>query len=67
MSAAAIAAIRKPEPEVDVPEGGHNSVRSDISEGLRYVTKHPMLKKIAACTGTSNFGNSMSGATSRFS
>lgn len=59
VSAVAVGLIRKPEPPVAVPEGGHASVRSDIAEGLRYVTRHPMLKKIAACTGTSNFGNSM--------
>lgn len=59
VSALAVAAIRKPEPEIEVPEGGHGSVRSDIGEGLRYVTRHPMLKKIAACTGTSNLGSSL--------
>ena len=59
VSAVAVAAIRKPEPEIEVPEGGHGSVRSDIAEGLRYVTRHPMLKKIAACTGTSNLGSSL--------
>jgi MFS family permease len=62
VSAFAVMLIRKPEPEVEIPEGGHNSVRSDIGEGLRYVTRHPMLKKIAACTGTSNLGNSMTQA-----
>lgn len=62
VSALAIGLIRKPEPEVEVPEGGHNSVRSDIAEGLRYVTRHPMLKKVAASTGTANLGNSMTQA-----
>ncbi|MDQ1688570.1 MAG: hypothetical protein QOK42_1545 [Frankiaceae bacterium] len=62
VSAFAVGLIRKPEPEVEVPEGGHNSVRKDISEGLRYVTRHPMLKKIAGCTGTSNLGSAMTNA-----
>ena len=62
VSALALSFIRKPEPDVEVPEGGHNSVRADIREGLRYVLRHPMLSKIAACTGTSNFGNTMAQA-----
>jgi MFS family permease len=48
----------KPERHVDAATGKHESMRTEISEGLRYVLGHPYLRNIAACTGTLNlFGN----------
>jgi MFS family permease len=36
---------------------GHllSGLRGDIAEGLRFVVRHPILRKVVACTGTSNF------------
>ncbi len=34
---------------------GTRGVRADIREGLRFVLGHPILRKVVACTGTSNF------------
>jgi len=51
--------IRKPEPPVEVPAGGHPPIRSDVRTGLRYVWRHPLLRPIALATGSSNFFGSM--------
>jgi MFS transporter len=48
----------KPERAVEVLTGKHESMRTEITEGIRYVLRHPYLRNIAACTGTLNlFGN----------
>jgi MFS family permease len=50
--------IRKEEPPIEAPTGGHRSMRHEIKEGLHYVWRHPLLRPIAFCTGTSNlFGS----------
>ncbi len=38
------------------------TIRRDVAEGLRFVLGHPLLRKIAGCTGTANLGTSISGA-----
>jgi MFS family permease len=43
-----------PEPRLN-EQGERPSMRSEISEGLRYVGGHPLLRSIAATTGISNF------------
>jgi MFS family permease len=43
-----------PEPRLN-EQGQRPSMRSEISEGLRYVGRHPLLRSIAATTGISNF------------
>jgi MFS family permease len=43
-----------PEPRMN-ERGEQPSMRSEISEGLRYVGGHPLLRSIAATTGISNF------------
>ncbi len=53
-SAAFITFIRRGEPVMEVPEGGHPRMRSEIREGLRYVWRHPLLRPIAFATATSN-------------
>lgn len=40
--------------------GGRRSLRAEIAEGLRFVVGHPILRKVVACTGTSNLFSSMS-------
>ena len=55
-------AIRRHEepPEPRLNELGQRpSMRSEITEGLRYVGRHPLLRSIAATTGLSNFFNNM--------
>jgi MFS family permease len=53
VSAIGIGAIRKPEPasSADVSAG----MRTQIREGLGYVLHHPVLRRIAGATATSNF------------
>ncbi|MDT4947318.1 MAG: hypothetical protein QOH14_4051 [Pseudonocardiales bacterium] len=48
----------KPEPRLN-ELGERPSMRSEISEGLRYVGRQPLLRSIAASTGTSNFFSNM--------
>jgi predicted MFS family arabinose efflux permease len=53
LSALALGVIRTREPEPEPAE--HPRLRSQIAEGLRFVLRHPLLRPITACTGTSNF------------
>ena len=55
LSAVAVGRIRTREPAPTIPEGGHRTLRHDISQGLRFVFGHPLLRAITATTGTSNF------------
>jgi MFS family permease len=61
VSALSVLAIRRPErkPERRVDDlGRHVPMRTEIAEGLRYVTRHPHLRSIAATSGAMNlFGN----------
>ncbi len=54
-SACFIFLIRRPEPPV-APHGpeGKPKIRTEIAQGLRYVLRNPLLRAIAACTGSSN-------------
>jgi MFS family permease len=38
------------------------SLRAEIAEGLKFVTGHPILRKVVACTGTANLFSSISTA-----
>src|SRR5213593_4695457 len=51
--------IRKKEPAIERPPEGHRPMREDIKEGLRYVWRHPLLRPIAFCTGSSNLFSSI--------
>ncbi len=66
VSVASLLAIRHREPRGQ-PAGGdaglsRPGLRAEIAEGLRYVVGHPILRKIVACTGTSNLFSSMATA-----
>jgi MFS family permease len=37
-------------------------LRVEIAEGLSFVVRHPLLRRIVACTGIGNFGTAMMGA-----
>jgi len=39
--------------------GNRPGLRAEIAEGLKFVLRHPILRKIAACTGTANLFGSM--------
>ncbi|MGH3184199.1 MAG: MFS transporter, partial [Streptosporangiaceae bacterium] len=39
--------------------GGRAGLRAEIAEGLSFVLRHPILRKIVACTGTANLFGSM--------
>jgi MFS family permease len=47
--------IREPgeQPGAD-PAGARSGLRAEIAEGLRFVVRDPILRKIVACTGTAN-------------
>ncbi len=42
--------VEKPTPRVD-----RRPIRAEIAEGMSFVIRHPLLVRITACTGTSNF------------
>ena len=54
--------IRTREPAIERPasDGGERpKLRTEIFAGLSFVVRHPVLRKIAACTGTANLFGSM--------
>jgi MFS family permease len=53
-----------PSAHVAAGRDGHllSGLRADIAEGLRFVVRHPILRKVVACTGTSNFFSGAQGA-----
>ena len=57
VSVASLLAIRARE-EVPHPEQ-RQKLRTEIAEGLSFVLRHPILRKIVACTGTANLFGSM--------
>jgi predicted MFS family arabinose efflux permease len=52
VSVASLLAIRLPEPPP--PPREDRNLRAEIAEGLNFVVRDPILRKIAACTGTAN-------------
>lgn len=52
VSVASLLAIRVPEKAP--PMADRRSMRAEIAEGLSFVVRHPILRKIVACTGTAN-------------
>ena len=62
VSAAAVTAIRTPDPKPVVPPGGHPKLVHDIAEGLRFVFGNVLLRAIAATTATSNLFSGVAAA-----
>jgi MFS family permease len=60
-SAVFVMGIQKKEPPslTQKADGSRPRMRSQIAEGLRYVWRHPYLRPIAFCTGSSNLFGSM--------
>lgn len=56
-SALLTSSIRRREPMPD-PRPVGRRLRDEIREGLSFVVRHPILKRIVACTATSNFFSS---------
>jgi MFS family permease len=46
----------------DPPTVSRVSLRNQIAEGLAFVVKHPILRRVVACTGTSNLFMGIAGA-----
>lgn len=61
LSALSLVMIRTPEPKPE-RRAEHVTFRAAMHEGLSFVIKHPILRKIVACTGTSNLFGSCSQA-----
>jgi MFS family permease len=58
ISALSLALIRTPEPKPE-RRAEHVTFRAAMHEGLSFVVKHPILRRIVACTSTANlFGSS---------
>lgn len=57
-SVASLLAIRTRE-EPTAPAAERRNLRTEIAEGLKFVVGHPILRKIVACTGTSNLFGTM--------
>ena len=53
---------RAAKPERAARRNGLRDLRRELFAGLAFVSKHPVLRKIAACTGTANLFGAMSGA-----
>lgn len=53
-----IRAREEPHPRPD----GRRTLRTEIAEGLSFVLRHPILRKIVACTGTANLFGGMATA-----
>jgi len=45
--------------EAPPPGGQRQNLRAEIAEGLRFVFRDPILRKIIACTGTANLFGAM--------
>lgn len=57
VSALSLVLIRTPEPKPE-RRAEHVTFRAAMNEGLSFVVKHPILRRIVACTGTANlFGS----------
>jgi MFS family permease len=59
VSVASLLGIRVREQEPPAKHG-RRSLRAEIAEGLRFVTGHPILRSVVACTGTFNLFSWMS-------
>ena len=58
-SALFVSRIRTEDKRPERVEGSR--LRTEIAEGLQFVVRHPLLVRITACTGLSNFAGSLSG------
>ena len=60
LSALFIGRIRQPDAVPD--RSTRRPLRAEIAEGLSFVLRHPLLRRIVACTGTSNLFSAMTGS-----
>src|SRR6185312_6420648 len=60
ISVASLLLIRdREDPPAGDGDWAGSTLRAEIAEGLSFVLRHPVLRKIAACTGTANLFGSM--------
>ena len=59
VSVASLLAINVQEDAPPAKDAPRPTLRADIAEGLSFVLRHPVLRKIVACTGTANLFGSM--------
>ena len=60
LSALFIGRIRQPDAVPD--RSTRRPLRAEIAEGLSFVLRHPLLRRIVACTGTSNLFSAVTGS-----
>ncbi|GAA2835188.1 MFS transporter [Kitasatospora paracochleata] len=61
VSVASVFGIRSREEPPRAPRAGE-TLRGQVAEGLRFVVRHPILRKVVACTATANLFSSMTTA-----
>jgi MFS family permease len=49
-------------PDVVPDRAARRPLRTEIAEGLSFVVRHPLLRRMVACTGLANLGGSAAGA-----
>jgi MFS family permease len=59
VSAVALSAIKKPEPQPRPSMSGASGFVPEMKEGIEVVFKNPILWRIAGCTATTNLGSNM--------
>jgi hypothetical protein len=62
LSASTLALLRTREPDPAPPAAAKRRMAAEIAEGLRYVAGHQVLRRIVACTATSNLFNGVWGS-----
>jgi MFS family permease len=60
LSALFIGGIRRPDVVPD--RADRRPLRTEIAEGLAFVVRHPLLRRMVTCTGLANLGGSATGA-----
>ncbi|MGB3258921.1 MAG: MFS transporter [Ornithinimicrobium sp.] len=59
MAASSLLVSRVEHKETPKPREGRRPMRSEVAQGMRFVVSHPLLVRITACTGLSNFASNM--------
>ncbi|MGB5951965.1 MAG: MFS transporter [Ornithinimicrobium sp.] len=59
MAASSLLVSRVKHHEVPTPRDERRPMRHEVAEGMSFVLKHPLLVRITACTGLSNFASNV--------
>ncbi len=59
MAASSLLVSRVKHVETPTPREARRPMRAEVAEGMRFVVSHPLLVRITACTGISNFASNI--------